>query len=296
MDNKLNNMLNNFFENVGDCSEEELNEKLQEFIEKYNNNEIEYESTNLDKAYELLEKAQNARSKKQALKLAKEAYETYPECFDAVIFLADLEEDEQKKVEILENGLIKEKERLEKEGYFEKDNIGHFYGIFETRPYIRGLNAKAIFLVTDGKLKQARDVCKEILRLNEHDNIGARYLLMAIYATLEDEKECLSLYKKYDEESFSMVFPLFVLYYKLGDDKKANDYLSKVNKLNKHLVEFFNGTMKEDKDVTPGYYERGGTSELMEYFGTYLFLIMSTSSIGKYIIENSKPAKPNKVK
>ena len=37
----------------------------------------------------------------------------------------------------------------------------------------------------DGKLKKARSVCKEILKLNNNDNTGARYLLMAIYATLE---------------------------------------------------------------------------------------------------------------
>ena len=56
MDNKLNNM-------------------LQEFIKMYNNGEIEYENTPLDDAYELLEKAENAKSKTQAIKYAKEAYD-----------------------------------------------------------------------------------------------------------------------------------------------------------------------------------------------------------------------------
>ena len=120
---------------------------------------------------------------------------------------------------MLNEGLEFEKDRLEEEGYFEKDNIGHFYGIFETRPYIRGLYRKADYLIADGKAKQARDVCLEILRLNNNDNTGARYLLMAIYAYLEDEKEMLKLYKKYPEEALEMLFPQFALYYKLGKDK-----------------------------------------------------------------------------
>ena len=116
-----------------------------------------------------------------------------------------------------------EKERLEDERYFEKDNIGFFYEIFETRPYIRGLYAKADYLLLDGKMKQARDVCKEILRLNNNDNTGARYLLMAIYAYLEEEKEMLKLYKKYPEEALGILFPLFILYYKLVNDKKLKN-------------------------------------------------------------------------
>ena len=36
---------------------------------------------------------------------------------------------------------------------------------------------------------------KKSVKLNENDNTGARYLLMAIYAYLEEEKEMLKLYK-----------------------------------------------------------------------------------------------------
>ena len=86
MNNKLNNMLNEFLANTDAKDEKELNEKLQDFIQKYNAGEIEYENTLLDDAYELLKKAENAKSKTQAIKLAKKAYEKCPECFDAVLF------------------------------------------------------------------------------------------------------------------------------------------------------------------------------------------------------------------
>ncbi len=291
MDNKFNNMLNAFLANSNAKDEKELNEKLQEFIKKYNAGEIEYENTPLDDAYELLEKASNAKTEKQAIKYAKEAYDKCPECFDALVFQAKLEKNPIKRLNPLEDGLQKEKARLEKEGYFKKENIGMFYGIFETRPYIKGLYIKASFLLIDGKVKQALSVCKEILRLNKNDNTGARYLLMAIYAFLEEEKEILQLYKKYPEENLEMLFPLFIIYYKLGNDEKAKEYLDKINKANPEFIKFYKGTMEENDNIPIGYYQKGSASEVLMYFEQYDFLIDTVLTIDYYILENSKKKK-----
>lgn len=288
MNNKLNNMLQKFMEENNVKNIDEANEKLQEFILKYNAGAIEYENTPLDDANELLEKAENAKSKKQAIKYAKEAYEMCPDCFDAILFQVNLEDDPIKKMKMLDEGLEHEKTRLEKEKYFQKDNIGHFYGIFETRPYIRGLYTKAHFYAFEGKMKQARDICKEILRLNENDNTGARYLLMAIYACLEEEDDMLKLHKKYQEDSLEMLLPLYILYFKRDNQKKAQMYLDKVNKANPNFVKFFKGTMKANPNVTPGYYSRGDSSEVMMYLEQYDFLFASVPTISEYVIKNSK--------
>lgn len=291
MNNKFNRIITDFLENTDAENDEELDEKLQEFMEKYNNGEIEYENTILDEAYELLEKAENAKSKTQALKYAKKAYDTCPDCFDAILFQVQLEDNPLKRWKLLEEGLELEKERLEDNNYFTKDNIGRFYGLFETRPYIRGLCAKVACLLQDGKIKQSRDLCKEIIRLNESDNTGTRYILMAIYAYLEDEEELLKLYKKYKEDNLEMLFPLFALYYKLGNDKKTKEYLDKINKSNPNFVKFFKGTMKDNNNVPKGYYSKGDSSEVKMYFTNYTFLIDSIPNIDWYILENSKKKK-----
>lgn len=288
MDNKLNNMINEFLVNVDAKDEKELNEKLQEFIQKYNAGEIDYANTILDDAYELLEKAESSKSKNQAIKYAKQAYDMCPDCFEALLFQVHIEDNPLKRWKLLEEGLEFEKNRLEDEGYFEKDNIGHFYGIFETRPYIRGLYAKADYLILDGKVKQARDVCKEILKLNENDNIGSRYLLMAIYAYLEEEKEMLKLYKKYEEENLEMLFPLFILYYKNGNDEKAKEYLTRINKANPYFIKFFKGTIKKNDDIPYRHYVKGDSSEVIMYFNEYDFLVETIPTINYYILENSK--------
>ena len=291
MDNKFNNMINEFLANSDAKDENELNEKLQEFIKKYNAGEIEYENTILDDAYELLEKAENAKSKTQAIKYAKEAYDMCPNCFDAVLFQVHLEDNPLKRWKLLNEGLEFEKNRLNNEGYFEKDNIGHFYGIFETRPYIRGLCAKADCLLLDGKVKQAREVCKEILILNENDNMGSRYLLMAIYAYFEEENDMIKLYEKYPEEDLEMLFPLFILYYKQGNDMKAREYLDSINKANPNFIKFFKGTMKENKDMPYRHYAKGDSSEVIMYFREYDFLVDTIPTINYYILENSKKKK-----
>ena len=291
MNNKLNNMINEFLANTDAKDEEELNERLQEFIQKYNTGEIIYENTILDDAYELLEKAEKSKSKKQAIKYAKEAYDMCPDCFDAILFQVHLEDNPLKRMKLLNEGLEFEKDRLEEKGYFEKENIGHFYEIFETRPYIRGLYAKADYLILDGKIKQARNICKEILRLNQNDNMGSRYLLMAIYAYLEEENDMLKLYKKYPEEDLEMLFPLFILYYKLGNDKKALEYLNRINKANSHFIKFFKGTMKENMDIPYRHYAKGDSSEVIMYFREYDFLVETIPTIYYYILENSKVKK-----
>lgn len=291
MDNKFNNMLEEFFKNSDVDNIDDANKKLQEFIQMYNNGEIEYENTPLDDAYELLEKAENTKNKKEAIKLAKKAYEKSSECFDAILFQCDLEEDGIKRMKLLDKGLEFEKNRLMKEKYFDKENIGHFYGIFETRPYIRGLVAKTEYLLEDGKLRQAGNICKEILRLNQNDNMGSRYLLMAIYAALEEEKEMLNLYKKFPEENLEMLFPLFALYYKSGNDKKAKEYLKRIDKCNSNFVKYFDGTIKKSEKEIPGYYSRGDSSEIFMYTQRYTFLLLTMLRLPEYVLENLKSKK-----
>ena len=143
----------------------------------------------------------------------------------------------------------------------------------------------------DGKIKKARDVCREIIKLNEHDNTGARYLLMAIYAILEEEKDMLKLYKKYPEEDLEMLVPLFILYYKQDNSKKAKEYLDRINKANPDFIKFFKGTMKENKDVPEGYYSKGDSSEVMMYFMQYDFLLATMPTLDYYILANSKKKK-----
>lgn len=291
MNNKLNNMLNDFLAKNETKTEEELNKKLEEFMLKYNAGLMDYVNTPLDDAYDLLYQAEKAKSKKKAIQLAQKAYEKSHDCFDAILFQVDLENDYSKKMELLDAGLKVEKEHLSKEGYFDKENIGCFYSMYETRPYIRGLNLKAQLFLECGKIKLARDICLEILKLNDSDNTGIRYLLMAIYAYFEDEKELLKLCKKYQEENLEVLFPQFALYYKLGKEKEAKEMLDRINKKNPHFLKFFKGSIEANPKVLDGYFRIGDSSEVFMYFTNYSFLILTMPNIQEYVLKNSKKTK-----
>ena len=100
MTKKNNNMLADTFPNSKDKLEGELFAKFEKLLQEVAE-EMKYEDPNLEEAYELLEKAEEASSKTKAIKYAKEAYEKYPECLDAALFLVDHEGDLIKKWEIL---------------------------------------------------------------------------------------------------------------------------------------------------------------------------------------------------
>lgn len=153
---------------------------------------------------------------------------------------------------------------------------------------MKGLYEKALYLTIDGKIKQARDVCKEIIRLNSNDNLGSRYLLMAIYAYLEDESKILKLYRKYPEDTLGMLAPLFILYYKLGKDNKALEYLKKANETNPNFIKYFKDELKQNKDIPDGCYAFGDASEVIIFLNEAGFLLDTVPTISYYILENNK--------
>ncbi len=206
---------------------------------------------------------------------------------DAILFQVRLEPNPRKRNELLNEGLKNEEKRLKEKNYFDKENIGHFYGIFETRPYIRGLYLKASYLLEVGEIESAENVCKEILKLNENDNTGSRYLLMGIYAILTKEQELLKLSKKYSENALEVLFPLFALYYNLDNTKKAKEYLKKINESNSHFIKYFKGPLKPNKDVIQGCYVKGEVSEVIMYFSQYRFLIDTLPNLKEFVLENA---------
>ena len=253
-------------------------------------NEALKDNPNLEKAYELLLKASSAEDEETAKKLAKQAYETSNDCFDAILVLANLEDNMLETEKILDKGLKKEQKRLENKNYFTKKYIGNFGDNFETVPYINRLSDKANILANCGKYHQAINLCEEILRLDKKDTTNTRYLLMTIYATLEDEKSMLKLYKKYKDESFMMLFSLFILYYKKEDEENAHKYLEKANKANKNLIKFYKEKIdeKEEEIIANDSYEKGSMEEILTYFDSFSFLIVQLYSIKDYVLENSK--------
>jgi tetratricopeptide (TPR) repeat protein len=133
-----------------------------------------------------------------------------------------------------------------------KENIGEYWLIFETRPYMRLRCEYVNLLIACGRYRKAADECNELLRLCKTDNLGVRYTLMHIYAHLEMENEALRLFKKYnDGKDTQMLLPLTVLYYKVGKLDIAKKYLTELVGINKDTKKFIRNMITSFKNDEP---------------------------------------------
>ena len=288
---KMYRQLDEFMKNKGNMSEEEA---LKKFMELYNSHDLDIEDTNEVMSIEKLDEAMEAKDEKDAKRLAKEALNLDPNNADAKLFLLGFEDD-LKKLDGLDKIIKETEDYLTKEGFFDEDNIGEFYVLYETRPYMRILYTKAITLLENGMVKRAQEVLERILELNENDNLGARYLLSGVYAYFEDKDYLNKLIKKY-EGDFGLSFDLakLVLVYKEGDEKKALEYLKVLNKKNPNFIGIMIDKIGHDEiinKVNLSYYSPGDLSEAVNMIADFSFVLLPMTMFYVWIRKNAKKLK-----
>src|SRR5699024_4510382 len=90
---------------------------------------------------------------------------------------------------------------------FFKENKGYFWGLIETRPYMRAKATYAALLDKMGFLEAAIEQYEELLELNPNDNQGIRDLLLPLYIESESFDEALKLLNAYkDDVSATLMF------------------------------------------------------------------------------------------
>ena len=245
--------VHNFLEENGaeNMSMEEANNLLQQFMAEYNGKlpERVTEKT-AETADDFLELADQTDDINKAKYYVNKAMELEPDNLDAINASLDFIEDQtweyyQKLSEAVKTGT----RRMEKEGLMAQENIGHFWGILETRPYMRLLARYVDFLIKAGMMNRATAECEEMLRLSENDNLGMRYRLMHLYTFLEKEEAALKLHERYDShEETQMLLPLSILYFKMGEMEKAEEYLLRLKDANKDTKKFFRAVQKNKLD------------------------------------------------
>ena len=186
-----------------------------------------------------MELADNAPSMKKRMEYLQKAIELEPDNVDAqcALIMCSSEDKPHECMKAIEELILKETGRLRQEGYF--DSVGDFWEISETRPLLRVHVCYLDGLIEMGMMHRAIDEAKEILKLCKSDRLGIRYRLMHLYAYLEDELHAVALYKQFGEcNDTPMLFPLALLYYKIGDEEKAEEYLLRLAANNKDTKKF----------------------------------------------------------
>lgn len=232
-------------------SEEDLNAKIEEFMKQYNGSlPAEVTEETAKTSDDFLELSENAENDASALKYAKKALKLDPDNLDAEMRVAELgSKDEWDHLKRVEKIAAHGRQLMEQGGFMTEETIGNFWQTIGTRQYIRCLIGYAHALVDNGMIKRAIGMLQEVLRLNNDDNTGSRYILMHLYALMEDEKSALELFGDFDEEETTMfLLSLSLLYFKLGKFDQSEEYLRRLTKVNKDTKKFFRSIVNETLD------------------------------------------------
>jgi tetratricopeptide (TPR) repeat protein len=71
---------------------------------------------------------------------------------------------------------------------------GNFWGVLESRPYMRSLHGLGLTAWKQGRLEEAKDIFEKMLKLNSNDNQGARYIIGPIYHQMGNLDKAIKWY------------------------------------------------------------------------------------------------------
>lgn len=227
-------------------NEEQVDEFVSNFMKGYH--DTPPKNQKLD-SYDYLEMAEGADTAEEAIKYAQKALKLDPYCLDAEMIIAQAKSetiDDFKKN--LEKIIQKGEKQLTQRGISMEEDAGQFYGILQTRPYMRIRKAYLDLLLEMGRFRSAVSEAEELLRLCENDNLGIRYSLMALYSYFEEESKTLELFQKYKEDTAFMLLPLIALYYKIDNAKKMRTYILKLKNKNPDFQKALEIIMSGDEE------------------------------------------------
>jgi tetratricopeptide (TPR) repeat protein len=226
--------------------------------------EVDREATPLELAQDKMYEAFEASGKKRT-KLAREALSICADCADAYVLLAEeaAANVEQAK-ELFEQG-VKAGERSLGSDFF-KESSGHFWGVPETRPYMRAREGLAHCLWEIGERREAIKHFGEMLGLNPNDNQGVRYELAHLFLLEGLDEELGELFNQYSEDP-SAIWAYSQALWKFqreGDSPKSRRVLSQAFRSNLYVPLYFGGVL-DLPDILPLTVGFGDESEAEAY-------------------------------
>lgn len=224
--------------------------------------------TPLEEAQDLMYQAWEA-SGRQRVKLARKALTISPDCADAYVLLAEeTARSVEEARELYAKGVAAGERALGPE-VFEED-VGHFWGILETRPYMRARLGLAQCLWALGEKEAAIQHYRDMLRLNPGDNQGVRYMLAACLLEMGRDTELEALLKQYKGDvSADWLYTWALLdFRRWGDSREARKRLQEARRWNAHVPDYLLGR-KRLPPWLPDYITFGGETEAISYAASF---------------------------
>ena len=248
----------------------------------------------LEKAQGIMYEAWDERNPAKRITLAQKALKISKNCADAYVLLAEEKASNlQEAFDYYQEG-IQAGQRALGEVYFE-ENTGHFWGLLETRPYMRAMEGAASCLWQLGRKEEALQTYSEMLRLNPGDNQGIRYALVDLLLGLNRESDLEKLLKEYEGDwtAVWLYTQALLAYQKRGDSEKARRALQEALEQNRFVPEYLTGK-KRVPNRMPDYIGMGEDTEAADYAANHLNYWRQTSGAIEWLKKELSALPPAK--
>lgn len=228
--------------------------------------------TDLERAQDVMYEAWGATSRKKRVDMAKYALEISPDCADAYVLLAtETAGSLREEAELFERG-VRAGERALGEEFFE-EAAGEFWGLIETRPYMRAREGLASTLWALGERSSAIEHAREMLRLNPSDNQGVRHFLLEWLLTEGKDAEAGAILKRYENDPSAVWLYGKALhgFRTMGPSWRSDRLLRNAIERNPSAPAYL---LREKKmpPESPEFIELGSDSEAVDYAESFYWL------------------------
>ncbi|MEX0915000.1 MAG: hypothetical protein WD397_12575 [Wenzhouxiangellaceae bacterium] len=228
-------------------------------------------------AQDLVYSAWEIPDPRERVRKAKRALEIWPDCADAWVQLAKNMAESLEEAHELYTAGVKAGERALGEQAF-TDDVGHFWGILETRPYMRARIGLARTLKAMGQIDEAVGHLRDMLCLNPDDNQGNRYDLLHLLVEHERDDEAAELLSEYASDALAewAYTGALLAYQQHGASVRADELMQAALKRNAFVPAYLLGGRRIPKQL-PATIGLGDNNEAIAYAADYKAIWRKTS-------------------
>jgi tetratricopeptide (TPR) repeat protein len=254
----------------------------------------------LERATDIVHRAWEASSAKKRVELAKKALAVSPLCADAYVILAEhAKAGSDDELDLWRKGVAAGEAAIGKRGF--EEDAGYFWGLLETRPYMRARRGLALALWRRGQKAEAAAHLRDMLHLNPGDNQGVRYVLAGWLLDMDEPDELAALLKQFEEDGMAewTWTAALAAFRKGADSAEARAALATAIASNAHVAPYLLGAARLPRTL-PLFISPGRPDEAMHYAANSAYLWEKTSGALDWLRSNlphtagPEPAKPKR--
>jgi tetratricopeptide (TPR) repeat protein len=232
------------------------------------------------------------------IQLCRQALETSPDCAEAYVLLAeDLAVNLGQMLKYYQKGVEAGERALERE-FFEQHR-GDFWRHVEARPYLRARARLTRTLWELDRIDEALENSRELLRLDEDDNLSVHYAVLLILLETGQTAEAYQFAKTVDDPQASWQYTIALLdFQQTGDSPEAQAQLRRAFQANRYVPDYLSGRKRLPVNV-PEFFRPGQKSEAIDYATAYMPFWRQTQGaidwLRKHTRADEKPAKTGRI-